>query len=129
MRPRLRFALLAGALALAVTGCAPPTPTAAANTLVVAGYGGSFETAFRQSIIPGFEQSCGCTVTYIPGSSTDSIAKLKAQQASPQIDVALLDDGPQAQARDAGLVAPLDTGVVPVDKVVDIGRLPGNVGV
>ena len=131
MRPRLRVALgmLAGALALAVTGCAPPTPGGATDTLVVAGYGGSFETAFRESIIPGFEQTCGCTVTYIPGSSTDSIAKLKAQQASPQIDVALLDDGPQAQARDAGLVAPLDTAVVPVDKVVDIGRLPGDVGV
>jgi putative spermidine/putrescine transport system substrate-binding protein len=129
MRPRLRLALLAGALALAVTGCAPPTPTAAANTLVVAGYGGSFETAFQESIIPGFERTCGCTVTYIPGSSTDSIAKLKAQQASPQIDVALLDDGPQAQARDAGLVGPLDTAVVPVDRVVDIGRLPGDVGV
>ncbi len=131
MRPRLRLALgmLAGALALAVTGCAPPTPTGAANALVVAGYGGSFETAFRESIIPGFQQTCGCTVTYIPGSSTDSIAKLKAQQASPQIDVALLDDGPQAQARDAGLVGPLDTAVVPVDQVVEIGRLPDDVGV
>ncbi|MHA6619011.1 ABC transporter substrate-binding protein [Pseudonocardia sp. DLS-67] len=131
MRRTLRLALgtLAGALALAVTGCAPPTPTGNANALVVAGYGGSFETAFRESIIPGFEQTCGCTVTYIPGASTDSIAKLKAQQASPQIDVALLDDGPQAQARDAGLVGPLDTAVVPVDKVVEIGRLPDDVGV
>lgn len=131
MRPRFRLALgmLAGALALAVTGCAPPTPAGNANALVVAGYGGSFETAFRESIIPGFQQTCGCTVTYIPGASTDSIAKLKAQQASPQIDVALLDDGPQAQARDAGLVGPLDTSVVPVDKVVEIGRLPDDVGV
>ncbi|MDA3629138.1 ABC transporter substrate-binding protein [Saccharopolyspora sp. WRP15-2] len=120
---------VAGAAALGLTGCAPPNPSAQAGTLVIAGYGGSFETSLRETVIPEFEKTCSCKITYIPGSSTDSIAKLKAQQASPQIDVALLDDGPQAQAVEAGLLAPLDTKVVPVDQVVDVARLPGDVGV
>ncbi|MEU6262908.1 ABC transporter substrate-binding protein [Saccharopolyspora shandongensis] len=120
---------VAGAAVLGLTGCAPPNPSAGAGTLVVAGYGGSFETALRESVIPEFEKTCSCKITYIPGSSTDSIAKIKAQQASPQIDVALLDDGPQAQAVEAGLLAPLDTKVVPVDQVVDVARMPGDVGV
>ncbi|MFG1679790.1 ABC transporter permease subunit [Nonomuraea sp. NPDC049269] len=94
---------LAGTLGL--TACGAPVPSAAPGTLVVAGYGGSYEEAFKQSVIPGFEKTCGCKVSYIAGSSTDTVANLKAQQNAPQIDVALIDDGPQAQAVRAGLLA------------------------
>ncbi|MEV5504038.1 hypothetical protein AB0M50_52405, partial [Nonomuraea fuscirosea] len=84
--------LLAAALALiGLTACSPPNPAASAGTLVVAGYGGSYQEAFEQAVLPGFEKSCGCRVTYIAGSSTDTVAKLKAQQSAPQIDVALID--------------------------------------
>jgi len=129
-RERILVALGATALALALTACAAPNPSASGGaSMVVAGYGGSFETAFQQSVIPAFEKSCGCQVTYIPGSSTDTVAKLKAQQSSPQIDVALVDDGPQAQAAQAGLLAPLDTKVVPVDQVVEVARMADDIGV
>ncbi|TDD47534.1 ABC transporter substrate-binding protein [Nonomuraea terrae] len=129
MTPRpLAAGLLAGLLAL--TSCGAPTPSAAPGTLVIAGYGGSYEEAFKQSVIPGFEKSCSCKVTYIAGSSTDTVAKLKAQQAAPQIDVALIDDGVQAQAVEAGLLAPLDPKVVTnLPNVIDLARLPGDVGV
>ncbi|MEU0926995.1 ABC transporter substrate-binding protein [Streptomyces malaysiensis] len=120
-------------LTVAVTGCGAPSPSAGGGgkggTLVVAGYGGSFETAFRDSVLPAFEKSCGCKVTYIPGSSTDSVAKIKAQRANPQIDVALVDDGPQAQAQEAGLLTSIDTKVVPVDDVVKIARMENDSGV
>ncbi|MEV0616335.1 ABC transporter substrate-binding protein [Nonomuraea sp. NPDC050404] len=123
--------LLAAALALtALTACAPPSPTAAAGTLVVAGYGGSYQEAFEQAVLPDFEKTCGCKVTYIAGSSTDTVAKLKAQQDAPQIDVALIDDGPQAQAAEAGLLAKLDPAAVTrLPKVEKVARLPGDVGV
>ncbi|GAA2824137.1 ABC transporter substrate-binding protein [Nonomuraea rubra] len=123
--------LLAAALALiGLTACAPPSPTASAGKLVVAGYGGSYQEAFEQAVLPGFEKECGCQVTYIAGSSTDTVAKLKAQKAAPQIDVALIDDGPQAQAAAAGLLAGLDPAAVTrLAKVEKVARLPGDVGV
>ncbi|WP_431875831.1 extracellular solute-binding protein [Amycolatopsis sacchari] len=128
MRRRKRFLGLAVAV-LALAGCAAPNPSASAGTLVVAGYGGSFETAFRQAILPDFEKTCSCKVTYIPGASSDTVAKLKAQQGSPQIDVALIDDGPQAQAAQAGLLTPVDPKVVPLGQVADVARMPGDTGV
>ncbi|WPB88566.1 type 2 periplasmic-binding domain-containing protein [Streptomyces malaysiensis] len=45
-------------LTVAVTGCGALSPSAGGGkggTLVVAGYGGSFETAFRDSVLPAFE--------------------------------------------------------------------------
>jgi putative spermidine/putrescine transport system substrate-binding protein len=117
-------------LALALTACSPPAPSSAPGTLVIAGYGGSYEEAFKQSVIPGFERTCSCKVTYISGSSTDTVAKLKAQQGAPQIDVALIDDGVQNQAVEAGLLAPLDPKTVTnLGNVIDLARLPGDVGV
>ncbi|MFC5826304.1 ABC transporter substrate-binding protein [Nonomuraea insulae] len=123
--------LLAAALALiGLTACAPPSPTASAGKLVVAGYGGSYQQAFEQAVLPDFEKTCGCQVTYIAGSSTDTVAKLKAQKDAPQIDVALIDDGPQAQAAEAGLLAPLDPAAVTrLPKVEKVARLAGDVGV
>ncbi|MBF8189486.1 ABC transporter substrate-binding protein, partial [Nonomuraea sp. K274] len=107
-----------------------PTPSASPDTLVVAGYGGSYEEAFKQTVIPEFEKSCACKVTYIAGSSTDTVAKLKAQQAAPQIDVALIDDGVQNQAVEAGLLTALDPKTVThLPQVIDLARLPGDVGV
>ncbi|KAB8195476.1 extracellular solute-binding protein [Nonomuraea phyllanthi] len=130
MTPRsLTAGLLAGALALASCG-APVAPTAAKNSLVIAGYGGSYEEAFNKSVIPDFEKTCSCQVTYIAGSSTDTVAKLKAQQSAPQIDVALIDDGVQNQAVEAGLLDKLDPRTVTnLPDVIDIARLPGDVGV
>ncbi|TDD47533.1 ABC transporter substrate-binding protein [Nonomuraea terrae] len=123
--------LLAVALALiGLTACSPPSPAVSAGRLVVAGYGGSYQEAFEQAVLPDFEKSCGCEVTYIAGSSTDTVAKLKAQQAAPQIDVALIDDGPQAQAAQAGLLAELDPATVTrLAKVEKVARLPGDIGV
>ncbi|MEV1177789.1 ABC transporter substrate-binding protein [Nonomuraea sp. NPDC049784] len=130
MTPRsLTAGLLAGAFALTSCG-APVAPSAAKNSLVIAGYGGSYEEAFKKSVIPEFEKTCACKVTYIAGSSTDTVAKLKAQQASPQIDVALIDDGVQNQAVEAGLLAKLDPkAVTNLPDVIDIARLPGDIGV
>ncbi|GAA3595399.1 ABC transporter substrate-binding protein [Nonomuraea rosea] len=129
MTPRpLTAGLLAGVLCL--TACGAPTPSAAPNALVIAGYGGSYEEAFKQSVIPGFEKTCSCKVSYIAGSSTDTVAKLKAQQGAPQIDVALIDDGVQNQAVQAGLLAKLDPKTVTnLANVIDIARLPDDVGV
>jgi putative spermidine/putrescine transport system substrate-binding protein len=123
-----RYLVLFTAFAL-VTLVAPVQAQAPA-TLVVAGYTGSFEKGLETSVIPAFEKQCSCHITYIPGASTDTNAKLQAQRAHPQIDVAITDEGPQAQASSLGLLAPLDPKIVTnLRDVYPVAKLPNNVGV
>jgi len=95
----IRIVILA---ALALAG----TP-AQAQTLYVAGYGGSFEQTIRKEIVPAFVKKFGGTVEYIAGNSTDTVAKLQAQRGNQQIDVAIVDDGPMYQAIALGFCAPI----------------------
>ncbi|MCG7333719.1 ABC transporter substrate-binding protein [Sporosarcina sp. ACRSM] len=101
------------------------------KTLMLAGYGGSYEQKIKEVLIPQFEkENEGVTVKYITGSSTDTLAKLKAQKNSPQIDVALLDDGPQAQARSFDLIASLNEDIVQnLNNVYEIAKFEDNLGV
>ena len=82
-------------------------PGAQAQTLYVAGYGGSFEQTLRKEIMPAFVRKFGGTVEYIAGNSTDTVAKLQAQRSNQQIDVAIVDDGPMYQAIALGFCAPI----------------------
>jgi putative spermidine/putrescine transport system substrate-binding protein len=104
-RHALAAALSFGTVAAAWTLSASP---AAAETLVVAGYGASVEKILRENVIPEFEREQGVTVQYIAGNSTDTLAKLQAQRGSQQFDVAMMDDGPMAQAVALGLCAPIE---------------------
>ncbi|MBO0741928.1 MAG: ABC transporter substrate-binding protein [Hyphomicrobiaceae bacterium] len=72
------------------------------RTLIVAGYGGSFEQTMRKEVFPGFEAKHGVKIEYVAGNSTDTIAKLQAQKGNQQIDVAIVDDGPMYQAIQLG---------------------------
>jgi putative spermidine/putrescine transport system substrate-binding protein len=78
-----------------------------ATTLYVGSYGGSTERAFRDTIIPMYKQKTHVDIVYVPGNSTDTLAKLVAQKSHPQFDVALIDDGPMQQAQRFNLCAPL----------------------
>ena len=93
--------LLVGALALVGAFGAQ----AQQKQLYVAGYGGSFEQTMRKDIIPAFEAKHGVKVEYVAGNSTDTLAKLQAQKANQQIDVAIVDDGPMYQAIQLGFCA------------------------
>src|SRR5215813_8193506 len=96
MLPSIRTLALTAALALASFAAAQ------AQTLYVAGYGGSFEQTIRKEIMPAFTKKFGATVEYIAGNSTDTVAKLQAQRGNQQIDVAIVDDGPMYQAIQLG---------------------------
>jgi putative spermidine/putrescine transport system substrate-binding protein len=97
----IRSIALAAAMAFANTAAAQ------AQTLYVAGYGGSFEQTIRKEIMPAFTKKFGGTVEYIAGNSTDTVAKLQAQRGNQQIDVAIVDDGPMYQAIALGFCAPI----------------------
>jgi putative spermidine/putrescine transport system substrate-binding protein len=98
--------------------------------VVVSAWGGSYEEAFRKTIIPEFERRFDARVTYVPAISSQVLAKLVAQKEAPQIDVVLFNDPPFTQARVQGLLAPLDKTIVAnLQDMQEYALVPGNVGV
>lgn len=86
---------------------------AAQTTLYVGGSGGSTEKVFKETIIPAFESRTGAKVVYIPGNSTDLLAKLQAQKGRQEMSVSMIDDGPMYQAVAQGLCAKVqDAGAI-----------------
>lgn len=88
--------LLIGSLVTALS--ATPAWSADPSTLYLGGYGGSFERLLKEQIIPPFEEAHNVKVVYVPGNSTDTLAKLQAQKDNQELDVVFLDDGPMYQA-------------------------------
>src|SRR5689334_10831260 len=83
---RVAFGLAAAVLACGVAGTA-----SAQKTLYLGAYGGSYETIFRDKVLPPFEQANGVKVAYVAGNSTDTLAKIQAQRAHPDLDVIIVD--------------------------------------
>ncbi|MGE0498766.1 MAG: extracellular solute-binding protein, partial [Ramlibacter sp.] len=79
--------------------------SAQAETIYVAGTGGSTEKTFKEKIIPAFKAKTGVDVVYVTGNSTDVLAKLQAQKSRQEISFAMIDDGPMYQAVEQGLCA------------------------
>jgi len=98
MRNNLRIGGLAAVLAATLAAA----PAAAQQTVYLGGYGGSFERLLKEKILPPFEQETGAKIVYVPGNSTDTLAKLQAQKNAQELDVVFLDDGPMFQAIDFG---------------------------
>src|SRR5262249_59879023 len=80
----------------------------------------SFWRTTRKDVVPAFERIFGAKVEYIAGNSTDTLAKLQAQRANQQIDVAIVDDGPMYQAIAVGLCAPIAG--LPAEDIVTSAR-------
>ena len=99
-----RLWIIAG---LALGAWANFTAAMAQSTLVVAGYGGSTETFIRERILPPFEKANDVKVTYVAGSSAETMAKLQARRGDQEIDVAMIDDGPMSFAVRFGFCAPV----------------------
>ncbi len=95
------------------------------NVLYVAAYGGSYEELMRQQVFPAFEQEHGVRIEYTAGNSTDTLARLVATRSSPQIDVAIMDDGPAYQAIALGLCGDLEAAPV-YDDLYDMAKISGN---
>jgi len=94
-------------LAVAVLAALALAPAFGQQKLTVAAYGGSYEEMMRKEIIPAFEKKTGAKVEYVAGNSTDNIARMQAQKANQEIDVAIVDDGPMYQTVALGLCADL----------------------
>lgn len=108
-------------LALCAAGHAP----AQQPTLYVAGPGGSAQKLFQERIIPAFEATRKVKVTYIPGNSTDVLAKLQAQRGRQEMHVVVVDDGPMYQAIQYGYCETLTKAPVYSD-VYEAARFGGK---
>ncbi|GHB23831.1 ABC transporter substrate-binding protein [Salinicola rhizosphaerae] len=105
-------------------------------TLYLGAYGGSYESIFRDSIIPAFEKAHDVNIAYVAGNSTDTLAKLQAQRNDQQMDVAIMDDGPtyqainyglcQSQTQDPNLDDLYDFARFPDDKATGVGIIAGG---
>lgn len=111
-----RLPLAAGLLSI------PFALPVAAQDLVLGGYGGSFETLMKEHIIPPFEEAHGARVQFVPGNSTENLARLQAQKDNQEMDVVFLDDGPMYQAVALGFCDTVADAPV-LDDLYDIARM------
>lgn len=81
----------------------------AQETIFVAGYGGTTEAVIKEKILAPFAAEHNVTIEYVAGTSAANLARLQAQQGNPEIDLAILDDGPMQQAVSLGLCAPIES--------------------
>ena len=96
MKLRVLFSSLVATAVLSSTAHAEP------KKLYMGAYGGSTEKLMMETILPAWEKANNAKVTYVPGNSTKTLAKLQAQKGSQELDVVFLDDGPMYKAISLG---------------------------
>ncbi len=124
---RIARRLVAGAL-LAIAWVA--SGQAQTREFVVAAWGDPYEAGWRKSLVPRFEKENNVKVVWVQGFSSQTLAKLRAQKDNPQIDVAMLDDGPHRQAAALGLVEKIDRlRLANARHLYDVAFEPGDFGI
>ncbi len=116
----MRMTLMSAAGALALLHAAPAL--AEDKVLTLGGYGGSFETLMKEHVIPAFEKEHGVTVQFVPGNSTENLARMQAQRENQEMDVVFLDDGPMYQAVALGFCDTVADAPV-MNDIYDIARM------
>ncbi|WP_417766665.1 ABC transporter substrate-binding protein [Stappia sp.] len=106
-------------------GLAVAEDAQAEQVLYLAAYGGSTESVLRDMILPPFEEEHGVRIEYVAGTSTNNLARLQAQRDNPEIDIAILDDGPMQQAVDLGLCSPVAKAPV-LDDIYELAKRNGG---
>ncbi len=119
----IRSMLLAAAAAVALGGNA----LAQTKDFVVAAWGDPYEGAWRKALVPEFEKANNVKVVWVQGFSSQTLAKLRAQKDTPEIDIAMMDDGPSRLAGALGLVEEIDRSkLTDAANFYDVAFEPGN---
>lgn len=113
-----------GAAATKAPGAAPAAgagaaPKYAGRTLRVMLNGGFFEETVRGSIIASFEKKYGAKVETVPANSGEMLTRVRAEKASPTVDVCLIDDMVAVSAIGEGLFEKIDPANMPNLKDLD----------
>lgn len=115
-----RRALLTGAAALGAAGFLPRTAHAA-GSLSAAIYPGTWDEAYRSIVAPLLKSKHGIDVAFDPLWAVDQVTKVRAARGVPPFDNFVLDPGPAAAARQAGLFDPIDA-----SKLANASKLPAG---
>jgi putative spermidine/putrescine transport system substrate-binding protein len=83
--------LAGGAAAAAAAGSRCASGDRSAGRLRVMLNGGIYEELARRLVVQPFERDTGGSVDIVPGSAAEMIARLRAERATPTIDVAIVD--------------------------------------
>jgi putative spermidine/putrescine transport system substrate-binding protein len=98
-------------LALAtITAAAAAAPTARAQQLVVATFGGVFADDTKTCNIAPFEKATGAKVVTQLGNSVQHAAAIRAMGGHPTYDVAYMDNSLATQLSSEGLLTAIDVG-------------------
>jgi putative spermidine/putrescine transport system substrate-binding protein len=98
---RLFLAGMAGALAA-------PSIARASGSMTAAIYPGTWDEAYREIVAPLLRQRHNVGVSFDPLFAVDQVAKVRAARGVSPFDCFVLDPGPAAAARQAGLFEPID---------------------
>lgn len=120
------------ALAAAVVAASLPFAAALAaepGTVVFAQYGGLWQQTLQKALAP-FEAEHNVRIRYVPGSSTDSVARAIAARNNPDVDVVLGEEMSFGLGHQEGIWEKLDPAIVTnLNAVVPAARGYGEDGV
>ena len=126
----MRGNFVVGSLAALLCLVAPPVHAQPVTEITMMTWGGAFLDAFKTAA-DEFQKQTGIRVVFVTQvGAVDGYTKVKAQKASPQVDVlSTIESTAQLAAAD-GLVLPLDAGRIPVLKELPASFVePASVGV
>jgi putative spermidine/putrescine transport system substrate-binding protein len=120
------FRTIAALASLCAFGAAAPA-WSQTKTIYIGMNGGPMEKAYTSQVLPDFEKANNVKVVVVPGTSSDILAKLLANKASPQIHVVFLDDGVMARAVSMGVCKKLDDSPV-LKELYPFARMKDDMG-
>lgn len=115
-----RRSALTGALALGAAASLP-YPARAAGSISAAIYPGTWDEAFRAIVAPQLKAKHGVDVAFDPLWAVDQVTKVRAARGVAPFDCFVLDPGPAAAARQAGLFDAIDA-----SKLSNASKLPAG---
>lgn len=122
-------AALIGASLLA-TMASPRAQGAKDTELLFGGFGGTLQRAMQTYVIRAFEKQTGIHVVYVTGTSTQMLAKVRAQGPHPQLDVIWTTETTHDQGRALGVYEKLDPKIVTnLADLTPSARMADDVGV
>lgn len=109
--------------AAALIGSAPAA-LAETPTLTISVYGIA-QDQYKKDLYDPFEKTCGCKLVVETGNSSERLAKLQANKASPVIDVAAIADFNALEAAKKDLLEPIDASKLSnYDQLYDFAKDP-----
>jgi putative spermidine/putrescine transport system substrate-binding protein len=127
----MRRAVLCGLLLSAGAAIGSAKAADPSGNLVLMAYSGAFQDSYMKAVVEPF-MKLHPTIKVIysaAGSSAQMLGQLRAQKASPQVDVDIMDFSVSRVANKEGIFSKLDSAMVPnLADVYDEARMPSDGG-